>query len=86
MPESATIIAVAGGADNRRSSVAIGIGSGRKSALEAIVAYARMHRIVLHDASGEIIGWEALLSVLIALLLSSNSIGSIATERASTRS
>ena len=32
--------------------VAIGIASGRKSALEAIVAYAQMHGVVLHDASG----------------------------------
>ena len=61
--------------------VAIGIASGRKSALEAIVAYAQMHGVVLHDASGAIIGWEDFLGeavqvsdgrkrpVLIALLL-----------------
>ena len=61
--------------------VAVGIGSGRKSALEAVVAYAQMQRVVLHDASGAIIGWEAFLHeavpitdgrkrpVLIALLL-----------------
>ena len=61
--------------------VAIGIASGRKSALEAIVAYAQMRGIVLHDASGSIIGWEAFLGeavhvsdgqkrpLLIALLL-----------------
>ena len=61
--------------------VAIGIGSGRKSSRVAIVAYAQRQRIVLHDASGAIIGWEAFLPdavpisdgrkrpVLIALLL-----------------
>ncbi len=61
--------------------VAIGIASGRKSALEAIVAYAQMHGVVLRDASGASIGWEAFLReavpvsdgrkrpVLIALLL-----------------
>ena len=32
--------------------VTIGIVSGRKSALEAIVAYAQMRGVVLHDASG----------------------------------
>lgn len=42
-------------------SVAIGIASGRKSAREAIVAYAQMHGVVLHDASGSIIGWEVFL-------------------------
>ncbi len=61
--------------------IAIGIASGRKSALEAIVAYAQMQRVVLHDASGTMISWEAFLNdavqvsdgqkrpVLIALLL-----------------
>ena len=61
--------------------VAIGIASGRKSALEAIVAYAQTQGIVLHDASGAHIGWEAFLGeavqvrdgqkrpLLIALLL-----------------
>ena len=61
--------------------VAIGIASGHKRALEAIVAYAQMQRVVLHDASGAIIGWEDFLReavpisdgrkwpVLIALLL-----------------
>ena len=37
----------------------VGIASGRKHALEAIVAYARMHRIVLRETSGASIGWEA---------------------------
>ena len=39
--------------------VAIGIGSGRKSVLEAIVAYAQMHGVVLRETSGAIIGGEA---------------------------
>ena len=34
----------------------VGIASGRKRALEAIVAYAQMYGVVLHDASGAIIG------------------------------
>ena len=38
---------------------AIGIASGRKSALEPIIAYAQMHRVVLHDKSGAIIGYAS---------------------------
>ena len=41
--------------------VTIGIASGRKRALEAIVAYALMRGVVLHDASGAMIGWEDFL-------------------------
>ncbi len=39
----------------------VGIASGRKRALEAIVAYAQMQRVVLRETSGAIIGWEAFL-------------------------
>ena len=61
--------------------VAIGIASGRQRLLEAIVAYAQTQGIVLHDASGAHMSWEAFLGdavqvsdgqkrpVLIALLL-----------------